>query len=211
MAPGIRATVQFTTADICPIVELSAVTEATIDSVASNVCVTDDVGCTSEFSMEADIDPDGPVEHVFSHGQTHWYRYTHTSGIDCPCECLGQYECAASRYVARDGVLTLVFNTPGYEELQEIVTELRDRFPDMEIIRFVREPVSDQSHDSVLFDRSKLTTRQLEVVQTAYEMGYFDRPRRANATEVARALDIDPTTFSEHLAAAQSKVFADIL
>lgn len=42
-------------------------------------------------------------------------------------------------------------------------------------------------------------------------MGYFERPRRANATEVADVLDINPSTFSEHLAAAESKLIEDVL
>jgi predicted DNA binding protein len=49
------------------------------------------------------------------------------------------------------------------------------------------------------------------VLETAHEMGYFERPRRANGTEVAAALDIDPSTFSEHLAAAQRKLLRDVL
>jgi len=35
--------------------------------------------------------------------------------------------------------------------------------------------------------------------------------RAANATEVAAALDISPSTFAEHLAAAQSKVLDSLL
>jgi len=82
MVRGIRATVQFMAADICPSIELSAIAELTIDSVGSTVRVTADAECVTEFSLDADIDHDGEVNHVFSHGEPHWYRYTHLGGIE---------------------------------------------------------------------------------------------------------------------------------
>ena len=42
-------------------------------------------------------------------------------------------------------------------------------------------------------------------------MGFFEHPREANAEAVAAALDITPSTFAEHLAAAQSKLVDSIL
>ncbi|MFW6000412.1 MAG: helix-turn-helix domain-containing protein, partial [Halorubrum sp.] len=56
-----------------------------------------------------------------------------------------------------------------------------------------------------------LTDRQCEVLRTAYRMGYFERPRDANASEVADALDISPSTFAEHLATAQRKLLEEAL
>ena len=55
-----------------------------------------------------------------------------------------------------------------------------------------------------------LTDRQREVLTVAHEMGYFEHPRDANAEAVAADLDITPSTFAEHLAAAQSKLVDSI-
>jgi hypothetical protein len=63
----------------------------------------------------------------------------------------------------------------------------------------------------VFVDRAALTDRQREVVTTAHQLGYFERPRDANATEVAEHLDISRATFAEHLAAAQSKLLDAVL
>ena len=60
-------------------------------------------------------------------------------------------------------------------------------------------------------NRGKLTDRQREVLQTAYKMGYFERPKRANATEIAAELDISQSTFTEHLVTAQRKILEDVL
>ncbi|WP_436909545.1 bacterio-opsin activator domain-containing protein [Halosimplex marinum] len=52
----------------------------------------------------------------------------------------------------------------------------------------------------------ELTDRQLEVLVTAYRAGYFERPRETTGAEVAAGLDISPSTFSQHLRAAQRKL-----
>lgn len=214
MQAGIRATVEFTTPDICPIVECSASAEATIDRVTTNVCPADCTRCVTEFAVDDEGDPHPDheaIEPVFSHGSANRYRYRHGDDVSCPCECLGQFACPVDRYVAREGTLTLVFHVPDYEELREVVATVREQFPGVDIKRLVRSTTADRTRDDILVDRSKLTARQLEVLETAHEMGYFERPRRANATAVADALDIDQSTFSEHLAVAQSKLFADLL
>jgi len=42
-------------------------------------------------------------------------------------------------------------------------------------------------------------------------MGYFDYPKGANATDVAEELGVARSTFTEHLAAAQTKLMDAIL
>jgi hypothetical protein len=213
MCAGIRATVEFTESDVCPVTALSAELSTTVDSVAANVCPADCEASVTEFAIQGDpdVDGDGPITPVFSHGSTRRYRLVHDDDPDCPCACLGRLGCPVARYVARNGTLTLVFHAADYDELKAAVAALRERFPDANIKRFVRAPAGECPADAVFVDRSRLTPRQLEVLETAYEMGYFERPRRANATEVADALDIAPATFSEHLASAQAKVLEDVL
>lgn len=58
---------------------------------------------------------------------------------------------------------------------------------------------------------SKLTARQHEVVEQAFEQGYFDWPRRHTAEEIARTLDIDHSTFLEHVRKAQRKILSTAL
>jgi len=211
MPPGIQAKVEFNTPDICPIVELAAAAETTIDSVSTNVCPSDCTESVTEFSMDADGDFAEDVTPVFSHGSSDRYRLAHDDGRDCPCEYLGQFGCPVARYAARNGTLTIVFHAADYDQLQEVIGGLRDQFPDVDIRRFVQSPAGERSRDSVFVDRSKLTHRQLEVLEIAYEKGYFDRPRQSNATEIAAELDINPSTFREHLTAAESKILDDLL
>lgn len=211
MPAGIRATVEFTTSDICPVVDLSAEMVTTIDSVHSNICPPNCAESVVEFSLNADHDPEADITPIFSHGSTDRYRLTLNGDSNCPCSVLGQSGCPVVRYVAQDGTLTLVFHAADYDQLQEVIADLRDRYSDMNIKRFARSPAGEQNEDSVFVDRSKLTSRQLEVLETAHKMGYFERPRRTNATEIATELNINPSTFREHIAAAERKIFAGLL
>ncbi|MFB6179803.1 MAG: helix-turn-helix domain-containing protein [Halorientalis sp.] len=211
MPSGIRATVEFSNPGLCPVAAISSTTETTIDSVSTNVCGPDCTRSVTEFSTESALESPEEVSAVFSSGSLHRYRFVHDGDVSCPCECLGQWESPVARYVATEGTVTIVFHAADYEQLQTIVGDLRERFPEMDIKRFVRSTPAEVTRDTVLVDRGDLTARQLEVLRTAYDMGYFERPRRANATEVAAELEIDPSTFSEHLAAAESKLFDDLL
>ena len=209
MSEGIRATVEFPPPAPCAIAELSARVDSVVDAVWTSV-PTNGATSVTEFTIDAEEPPGGP-EHVMSIGDRHLLRHAHGDGVSCPCECLGEHGCAVQRYVAQSGRLRLVFNAADFEELQSVVGALRERFPDVDVRRLVRSPGPEESRDPVYVDRSKLTARQLEVLQTAYRMGYFERPRRTNGTEVAAALDVDPSTFAEHLAAAERKLLGDAL
>lgn len=48
-----------------------------------------------------------------------------------------------------------------------------------------------------------LTDRQLEVVTTAYEAGYYESPRRVSASDLGERLGISHTTVLEHLRKAE--------
>lgn len=208
---GIRATVRFGTPSGCPIAGLSAASETVVDTVASSVTVPGEVGSATEFLVEAPHAPYEGAEPIFSYGSKNLFRLDHDGEVSCPCECLGVYGCAIERYVAESGDLTIAFHAADFDELQAVIADCRERFDEVDVRRLVRSPADDTRSDAVFVDRSRLTTRQLQVLQTAYRLGYFERPRRANATEVAAELGIDASTMTEHLTLALSKVLDDLL
>jgi len=55
-----------------------------------------------------------------------------------------------------------------------------------------------------------LTDRQREALQTAYEGGFFDRPKAHNSEELAARLDITRSTYLQHLRTAQRKLFSQV-
>jgi DNA-binding CsgD family transcriptional regulator len=56
-----------------------------------------------------------------------------------------------------------------------------------------------------------LTDRQREILQTAYELGYFDVPRSVSTADIADELDLDPSTVAEHLQRAERNLVANLL
>lgn len=56
-----------------------------------------------------------------------------------------------------------------------------------------------------------LTPRQREVVETAWELGYYEVPREATADDVAAELGLDGSTVTEHLQRAERNLLGRFL
>jgi len=52
----------------------------------------------------------------------------------------------------------------------------------------------------------KVTDRQLEVIRTAYELGYYEVPRRATMKDIAAEIGVEPATVSEHVQRAERNI-----
>lgn len=55
-----------------------------------------------------------------------------------------------------------------------------------------------------------VTDRQHEILETAYNRGYFKVPRRATASEIAAELDLDPSTVTEHIRRAEQNLLSEL-
>lgn len=56
-----------------------------------------------------------------------------------------------------------------------------------------------------------LTDRQLRVIKTAYELGFYEVPREASTEDVAGELDLNSATVSEHLQRAERNLLTQQL
>lgn len=210
MESGIRAELSFQDSESCRVAALSAGTDATVDSISRSVApetgrVTEEISVT-----DGDVEFE-EGEQVFSYGQKSIYRFERDYGVDCPCETVEQFGSPVQDVHTRDGNLHLAVHVEDMTELQSVVGEVRSRYPDVSVDRLVRSQPDQDTSDLVLVNRGELTPRQREVIETAHRLGYFEHPKGANAGEVAEALGITTSTFTEHLAAAQSKLLAAIL
>jgi predicted DNA binding protein len=97
--------------------------------------------------------------------------------------------------IVRDGVENWHIMAPTREELQEVVAGLEQCAE----IAYIRNAEGAETEVG-------LTERQMNTLKTAVELGYFDTPRRASIKDVARKLDISPSTAVEHLRKAEKKV-----
>ncbi|MFB6097410.1 MAG: helix-turn-helix domain-containing protein [Haloferacaceae archaeon] len=216
MSGGIRAEVSVDAPDGCPIAAVSGETGSTSYSVSKSVAPGDDAVMTEEFVLDADVEPtvDDAVEEpevVFSYGDQQVLRFSRERGTGCPCERIEQFDCPVVDVHTRDGTLYLAFHAPDMERLSDALSSMRERYPQVRVQQLLRSKVDHEDEDIAFVDRSVLTERQREVLETAHEMGYFEHPKDANAGEVAAALDISPSTFSEHLSAAQRKLLESLV
>ncbi|AZH25641.1 helix-turn-helix domain-containing protein [Haloplanus aerogenes] len=214
MSSGIRAELRVDADGTCPVASTAADAGTSTFSVSRGVASESSGTVTEEFMLDradAATHATDDIDAVFTYGSKTVYRFSRERGRGCPCECIEQFDCPVVDVHTRDGMLYLVFHAADIEALQNIITTLQETFPNVDIRRLLRTHGDQSNHDLVFVDRGRLTERQREVLATAHRMGYFERPKGANAGEVAETLDISRSTFTEHLAAAQTKLLDAIL
>ncbi len=57
----------------------------------------------------------------------------------------------------------------------------------------------------------ELTARQREVIETAWEMGYYEVPKEVSADDIAAEMGLDPSTVTEHLQRAERNLLGQVL
>ncbi|MFB6122017.1 MAG: helix-turn-helix domain-containing protein [Haloferacaceae archaeon] len=204
---GIRAELRVETG-ACPVAAVSAEADSAVGSVSWSSPSSDGT-VVEEFTVDRDGTDVPTGEPVYVTDDTATYRFERTDE-GCVCAGIESIGVPVSSVRARDGALTLTLYVEEVARIREIVATLRDRYDGVSIRRLSRSGDATD-RELVVVDRSRLTDRQLEVLETAHEMGYFAHPKGANASEVADELDVAPATLAEHLSAAQSKILDAIL
>jgi len=130
---------------------------------------------------------------------------------DCPARRLAELGALPQTVRGRDGEGRIVADIPSQRDAPAVTEAFLADHPDTELVTkrekaAVRPPFSGSGVRQVL--RMHLTDRQLDVVETAFEMGYYDWPRRCTGEDVAAELGIASATFSEHVRTAERKLLA---
>ena len=210
MGPGIRAEVSLPTAAPSPFD--GVVDDSTpIYSVARTASPGDPETVVFEFVADADFPVPEAVDVVFDYGAKAAYRFETPWVEASPFAVLDRHGIPASETTIRDGRLFVTFHATDLPTLRSVLDEFREGCADMQVLRLLQSSSTPEESDLVTVDRSELTERQREVLTAAYDAGYFDHPKGANAGEVAASLGIDRSTFSEHMAAAQRKLLSTLL
>ncbi|RLM59315.1 helix-turn-helix domain-containing protein [Halobellus sp. Atlit-31R] len=214
MPDGVRAELAVDEPTNCPLATLAVESDAPVTDVT---WATGADGTTEEFRVSSDdaeaaasLDAASPVVDV---GDERVYRFERDREATCACEVVESLGSPVADVRLQDGTLVLTLHLDGIERLRTIVAELADAAEGVELHYLVYggDGRTSGAGDPTVVDRGRLTDRQREVLRTAHRMGYFTYPREANATAVADELGIGPSTFAEHLAAAQRTLFDDLL
>jgi len=130
---------------------------------------------------------------------------------DCPARRLAELGALPQTVRASDGEGRIVADVPAGRDAAAVTEAFLAADPEAELVtkrekETVAPPFSAAGVRQLL--RTHLTERQLDVVETAFEMGYYDWPRRCTGEEVAAELDVASATFAEHVRAAERKLLA---
>jgi predicted DNA binding protein len=220
MTRTVRATIEIADSS-CPVARASETMATPIEDVTRST-VTDGDTIVEEFTVadgsrrasntgsdEPSAEP-AEVEPLFDCGSHTVYRFERESKTTCVCACLEAIGCPVSDVRAVDGSLVVTCYLSDAEQFRSAVTALRERFDEVAVRELTRGG-GPAASDLRLVDRRKLTERQRSALETAAEMGYFAYPKGANAGDVAAALGVSRSTFTEQLSAAQRKVFDDLV
>ena len=106
-----------------------------------------------------------------------------------------------------DAGVQTTFEVPAMVPPPVVGQHLTDRWPDARLsVIWHSAPTGPEDRFSDV-----LTDKQLEALRTALRMGFFDRPQRATANDIADLLDVSRSTFLHHLRGAEATLLGRVL
>lgn len=131
----------------------------------------------------------------------------------CPTAMLVRQGAIARSVRACDGRGTIIAEIPRKYDPGVVIERFLDGYPSAQL-KSKREKdsvspgITRTACEQILANH--LTERQCEVLQTAFEAGYYDWPRECSGEEIAADLDISSATFSEHISAAERNLLSHL-
>ena len=113
--------------------------------------------------------------------------------------------------VAADGTASFVATVPPGTDTRSVVERVQAEHPTSTLVRKRRRkivaPFTTQSGLQAIVD-DLLTERQAKALRLAFERGRFERPHQCTQADLANAMGVAPSTYSQHHHAALRKVLA---
>lgn len=128
---------------------------------------------------------------------------------DCPARRLAELGALPQTVRGCEGEGRIVADIPPEQDPAAVAEAFLAADPDAELVTkrekdTLAPPFSTSGVRQAL--RTHLTDRQFDVVETAFEMGYYEWPRACTGEDVAAELGIASATFSEHVRTAERKL-----
>jgi predicted DNA binding protein len=127
-----------------------------------------------------------------------------------PTAVLLEHDAIPHRIVVQNHRMTVVATVTSWQKLKTLAEEVERQQQSFELVGVTETTeVNFPLGGSILKYnlQGKLTSEQLEIIETAYQCGYFEVPQQATAADVAGQLDISQSTLSEQLRNAQNAVW----
>jgi hypothetical protein len=119
-------------------------------------------------------------------------------------------EAIPNRIVLQGSKFEVVVTVRNWEQFRSLADDLEESLGSFELqsvnqIENPGEPLDSGRITELL--TTKLSHEQLAVLETAYDMGYFDVPRTASTVDIAEKLNVSQSTVSERLRVAERNLF----
>lgn len=136
-----------------------------------------------------------------------------TVASNCPAVGLAERGALPRTVYGKNGNGRIVAELPSEYDAGEVISSFQEEYGGEFVAKREQEELtplfSQRELDHALNER--LTDRQREVLEFAFEAGYYEWPRETTGEELAEQLDISQPTLSEHLSAAERKLLSLLL
>ncbi|WP_255150818.1 bacterio-opsin activator domain-containing protein [Halorarius halobius] len=129
----------------------------------------------------------------------------------CPALELAELGAVPRDVVGRHGEGRIVAEVPPHRTASTVAAAFLETYPETELTAKRETERTSPVFTSHEFDQlvdERLTDRQREVLEAAYEAGYYERPRETTGEELAERLDIAASTFTQHVRAAERNLLS---
>lgn len=126
----------------------------------------------------------------------------------CVCAVFRRHDCIASIDAFDGGTLVVSAAVPDREALSALVAGLRAADAEVRLERLTRP--TDDGGRRLELRTDRVTERQFEAAVAAVELGYYERPRRADLGDVADRLGVSRSAASQRLTAVESELVGEL-
>ena len=197
------------TGDDCPLAAATRETGATVD--ANPPQLRQDGNALLQCSTSA-ADADGLAAVLDADDRL---RYLHAAGAGdrVNFRCLSKHPCVVQRLTDAGFMVESMRYDAGEERYtgavvgREVLAGVMEAAGETVGVTLQRIYPLGSEDEGAVAERWPFTTAQEEALRTAYELGYFEVPRAADASAVADALGVSKSAFLERLRRGQAALY----
>jgi predicted DNA binding protein len=200
------------TGDDCPLATATRRTGTVVDAnppqlrVDGNVLLQCSVSEDDAAALADELDADDRL------------RYLHAASVDdrVNFRCLSKHPCVVQRLTDAGFMLESMRYDGGEERYtgavvgREVLAGVMEAAGETVGVTLQRIYPLGSEDEGAVAERWPFTTAQEEALRTAYELGYFEVPRAADASAVADALGVSKSAFLERLRRGQAALFGQL-
>jgi PAS domain S-box-containing protein len=112
---------------------------------------------------------------------------------------------------ANGGEVRITLEMPASADARAVIEQLTEQYPTTNLVARRERERREQTKQELVADiEERLTSRQELALRKAYLGGFFNWPRNISGEDLAESMEISPSTYHQHLRAAERKVLATL-